>query len=159
MFMLSFLSEFMYVISGRLKKVRSHSFSSSDKTIHFLPRVSASFTRIWYHISLLTFSYAGWLVTLFRLVWCTMAMLALLKRTSVCSRQVVTSSLGTARPQHSYFWRAQAFFFDGITSIALFHLSFWFGIFQHQVFFLTPVNNKTTIQVNQIWLRIWSENT
>ena len=64
MYTLSFLSGFMYVISRRSKKVRSHSFSSSDKTICFLPRVSASFTRVWYRLPihwLLPFSYVGWL--------------------------------------------------------------------------------------------------
>ena len=50
MYTLSFLPGFMYVISWRLKKVRSHSFSP-DKTIHFLPRVSTSFIRIWYRLT------------------------------------------------------------------------------------------------------------
>ena len=48
MYLLSFLPGFMFVISGRSKKVRSHSFSSSDKTIRFLSQVSDNFTRIWY---------------------------------------------------------------------------------------------------------------
>ena len=57
-------------------------------------------------------------------------MLALFKRISVCSPQVVAGSFGAAHPQHSYFWRVQAFFFDGIILIALFHLPFDFFFFQ-----------------------------
>ena len=51
MYKFSFLPGFMYVTSGQSKRVGSHSFSSSDKTICFLPRVSASFTRIWYRLT------------------------------------------------------------------------------------------------------------
>ena len=51
MYTLSFLPGFMYMISRRSKRVRSHSFSSSDETICFLPRVSASFTRLRYRLT------------------------------------------------------------------------------------------------------------
>ena len=134
MYTFSFLPGFMYMISRRSKRVRSHSFFSSDETICFLPLVSASFTRLWYRLtnpqitSVFLRGLAG--NAFFQLVWCSVTMLTLLKRSSLCSRQVVAGSLGAACPQHSYSWRVQAFFFDGITLIALFHLSFWFRIFQ-----------------------------
>ena len=51
MYTFSFLPGFMYMISRRSKRVRSHSFSSSDETICFLPRVSASFTWLRYRLT------------------------------------------------------------------------------------------------------------
>ena len=133
MYTFSFLPGFMYMISRRSKRIKSHSFSSSDETICFLPPISASFTRLRYRLTnprINSVFLRGLSGNAFSACLMLRDNAYFVEKDFGVSRQVVAGSLGAACPQHFYSWRVQAFFFDGITLIALFHLSFWFRIFQ-----------------------------
>ena len=110
---LSFLPGFMYVISRRSKKVRSHSFSSSDKTICFLPRVSASFTRIWYCLTnprITSVFLRGLTGNAFSTCLMSPDNTCFVEKDFGVLLAGFAVSLGVARLQHC-FWRVQGFFF------------------------------------------------
>ena len=129
---LSFLPGFMYVISARSKKVRSHYFSSSDKTIRFLPRVSASFTRIWYCLTnprITSVFLRGLTGNAFSTCLMSPDNTCFVEKDYGVLLAGFAVSLGVARLQHC-FWRVQGFFFWRYNlncSLASFFLNSYFS--------------------------------